>query len=108
MGFLLPNQEILSEVIDLFKMRNLFIYESLLVAGANMPCTTEAIEVFRKSKIVYAPGKAANAGGVGYFPSRLKSLSICQLNSLSPVPSRLDSVAAGKESGKARIDRKSV
>ncbi|CAM6095051.1 unnamed protein product [Calypogeia fissa] len=36
----------------------------VVVEGANMPCTPEAIEVFRKSKIVYAPGKAANAGGV--------------------------------------------
>jgi len=32
--------------------------------GANMPSTLEAIEVFLNSKILYAPGKAANAGGV--------------------------------------------
>lgn len=32
--------------------------------GANMPCTPEAIEIFQKNKILYAPGKAANAGGV--------------------------------------------
>ena len=32
--------------------------------GANMPCTPEAIEVFHKNKILYAPGKAVNAGGV--------------------------------------------
>ncbi|MCW1734815.1 NADP-specific glutamate dehydrogenase [Anaerorudis cellulosivorans] len=32
--------------------------------GANMPSTPEAIEVFQKNKILYAPGKAANAGGV--------------------------------------------
>lgn len=32
--------------------------------GANMPCTPEAITVFHKSHIFYAPGKAANAGGV--------------------------------------------
>ena len=32
--------------------------------GANMPCTPEAIAVFHKSHIFYAPGKAANAGGV--------------------------------------------
>ena len=32
--------------------------------GANMPSTPEAIEVFLKNKIMYAPGKAANAGGV--------------------------------------------
>ena len=32
--------------------------------GANMPSTPEAIEIFQKHKILYAPGKAANAGGV--------------------------------------------
>jgi glutamate dehydrogenase/leucine dehydrogenase len=32
--------------------------------GANMPSTPEAVEVFQKAKILYAPGKAANAGGV--------------------------------------------
>jgi glutamate dehydrogenase (NADP+) len=32
--------------------------------GANMPSTPEAIEVFIKEKILYGPGKAANAGGV--------------------------------------------
>jgi glutamate dehydrogenase (NADP+) len=33
--------------------------------GANMPCTPEAIEVIQGAKLLYAPGKAANAGGVG-------------------------------------------
>lgn len=32
--------------------------------GANMPCTPEAMEIFLKAKILYAPGKASNAGGV--------------------------------------------
>ena len=32
--------------------------------GANMPCTPEAIEVFQNYKIMFAPGKASNAGGV--------------------------------------------
>ncbi len=32
--------------------------------GANMPTTPEAIEVFSKAKILFAPGKASNAGGV--------------------------------------------
>jgi glutamate dehydrogenase (NADP+) len=32
--------------------------------GANMPSTPEAIEVYLKEKILYGPGKAANAGGV--------------------------------------------
>ena len=32
--------------------------------GANMPSTPEAIDAFLNAKILYAPGKAANAGGV--------------------------------------------
>jgi len=32
--------------------------------GANMPTTPEGIKVFQDAKILYAPGKAANAGGV--------------------------------------------
>ncbi|MGP0630748.1 NADP-specific glutamate dehydrogenase [Nitrospina sp. 32_T5] len=32
--------------------------------GANMPCTPEAIRVFQEERILYAPGKASNAGGV--------------------------------------------
>ena len=32
--------------------------------GANMPSTPEAVRQFLEAKILYAPGKAANAGGV--------------------------------------------
>jgi len=32
--------------------------------GANMPCTLEATEVFLQQGVLFAPGKAANAGGV--------------------------------------------
>jgi glutamate dehydrogenase (NADP+) len=32
--------------------------------GANMPSTPEAIDLFQENKILFAPGKAANAGGV--------------------------------------------
>ncbi len=35
-----------------------------LVEGANMPCTPEAIELLQENKVLFAPGKAANAGGV--------------------------------------------
>lgn len=41
--------------------------------GANMPSTNEAITVFQKAKILYAPGKAANAGGVS-----VSGLEMCQ------------------------------
>ncbi len=32
--------------------------------GANMPCSIDAVDVFLKNKVLYAPGKASNAGGV--------------------------------------------
>jgi glutamate dehydrogenase (NADP+) len=36
----------------------------LVAEGANMPCTPEAVDVFHASNVLFAPGKAANAGGV--------------------------------------------
>jgi len=36
----------------------------LIGEGANMPSTPEAIDIFVDNKLLYAPGKAANAGGV--------------------------------------------
>jgi glutamate dehydrogenase (NADP+) len=32
--------------------------------GANMPCTPDAVDVFRNAGVLFGPGKAANAGGV--------------------------------------------
>ncbi|MEG1134033.1 MAG: NADP-specific glutamate dehydrogenase [Cellulosilyticaceae bacterium] len=32
--------------------------------GANMPCTPEAVDFFLENKVLFGPGKAANAGGV--------------------------------------------
>ena len=37
----------------------------IVCEGANMPTTPDAIEVFEENRMLYAPGKAANAGGVG-------------------------------------------
>jgi glutamate dehydrogenase (NADP+) len=36
-----------------------------VIEGANMPTTLEAIEFFNEKNIIFAPGIAANAGGVG-------------------------------------------
>ena len=41
--------------------------------GANIPSTPEAIQVFLENKLLYAPGKAANAGGVA-----TSGLEMCQ------------------------------
>ena len=45
----------------------------LVAEGANMPSTPEAIEVFLENKILFGPGKAANAGGVA-----TSGLEMCQ------------------------------
>ena len=37
---------------------------SFVTEGANMPCTDAAVKAFHKAGVVYAPGKASNAGGV--------------------------------------------
>lgn len=51
--------------LDLHDAKTLIKNGCFCVAeGANMPCTPEAIAVFNKANIFYAPGKAANAGGV--------------------------------------------
>lgn len=37
----------------------------VVVEVSNMGCTAQAVEVLQKAKVIFAPGKAANAGGVG-------------------------------------------
>jgi glutamate dehydrogenase (NADP+) len=44
--------------------------------GANMPCTPEAAEVFIEKKILFGPGKAANAGGVAVSGLEMSQNSI--------------------------------
>ncbi|MEW5908457.1 MAG: NADP-specific glutamate dehydrogenase [Thermodesulfobacteriota bacterium] len=45
--------------------RNLVKNRVIVVSeGANMPTVPEGVDIFRESKILYGPGKAANAGGV--------------------------------------------
>ncbi|KZN37125.1 hypothetical protein N474_22335 [Pseudoalteromonas luteoviolacea CPMOR-2] len=44
--------------------------------GANMPCTPEAVHTFHERGILYAPGKAANAGGVAVSALEMSQNSI--------------------------------
>lgn len=50
------------EETDAYKLINNNV--RLVCEGANMPCTSRAIDVFLDKKILLAPAKAANAGGV--------------------------------------------
>ncbi len=44
--------------------------------GANMPCTPEAIATFQNNDVLFAPGKAANAGGVAVSGLEMSQNSI--------------------------------
>jgi glutamate dehydrogenase (NADP+) len=51
--------------LDLSDANTLISNGVLAVAeGANMPCTRDAVNAFIRARIPFAPGKAANAGGV--------------------------------------------
>jgi len=60
--------------------------------GANMPSTAEAIKLFHKAKIAYAPGKAANAGGVAVSGLEMSQNSIGQQWSTEKVDTRLKAI----------------
>jgi glutamate dehydrogenase (NADP+) len=76
--------------------------------GANMPTTPEGVEVFQKAKILYAPGKASNAGGVATSGLEMSQNSIRLSWTREEVDKRLHDIMIaihqqcvkyGKESG---------
>lgn len=63
--------------------------------AANMPCTLDAIKQFLNHKVLYAPGKAANAGGVAASGLEMTQNSI-RLNWTSEeVDARLKDIMLG-------------
>jgi glutamate dehydrogenase (NADP+) len=60
--------------------------------GANMPCTPEAIEKIQKQGLLYAPGKAANAGGVATSGLELTQNAMKLQWTRKEVDSRLDHI----------------
>ena len=60
--------------------------------GANMPCTPEAVEVFHKSGILFAPGKASNAGGVATSGLEMSQNSLRLGWSREEVDERLENI----------------
>jgi len=60
--------------------------------GANMPSTPEAIHEFTKSKILFAPGKASNAGGVATSGLEMSQNSLRISWSREEVDSRLKDI----------------
>ena len=63
--------------------------------GANMPSTPEAIAVFQRARILYAPGKAANAGGVATSGLEMVQNSMRLSWSREEVDQKLRDIMAG-------------
>lgn len=62
--------------------------------GANMPCTPEAVEAFHAAKILFAPGKASNAGGVATSGLEMSQNSLRLSWSREEVDERLKAIMA--------------
>ncbi|QJD59043.1 NADP-specific glutamate dehydrogenase [Pseudomonas sp. gcc21] len=60
--------------------------------GANMPSTLEAIDVFQQARILFAPGKAANAGGVAVSGLEMSQNAIRTNWSCEEVDSKLKNI----------------
>ena len=60
--------------------------------GANMPCTPEAVEVFLNNGILFAPGKASNAGGVATSGLEMSQNSLRLSWTREEVDSRLEAI----------------
>ncbi|MBN1441816.1 MAG: NADP-specific glutamate dehydrogenase [Planctomycetes bacterium] len=60
--------------------------------GANMPSTPEAVHVFQSAKILYGPGKAANAGGVAVSGLEMSQNSGCMRRSREDVDGQLQRI----------------
>ena len=63
--------------------------------GANMPCTPEAVEVFQKNNILFAPGKASNAGGVATSGLEMSQNSLRLSWTREEVDEKLDAIMVG-------------
>ena len=61
----------------------------IIAEGANMPTTPKAIELFLENKILFAPGKAANAGGVAVSVLEMSQNSSLNYLSFEKVDKRL-------------------
>ncbi|MDD3528633.1 MAG: NADP-specific glutamate dehydrogenase [Gallionellaceae bacterium] len=66
----------------------------LVCEGANMPSTPEAVEVYQKAGIAFAPGKAANAGGVATSQLEMAQNASMQPWTFDEVDSKLQRIMA--------------
>ncbi len=64
----------------------------LVAEGANMPSTPEAIKVYQDAKLLYAPGKASNAGGVATSALEMSQNSMRYSWTFDEVDSKLQQI----------------
>ena len=63
-----------------------------VIEGANMPSTPEAIEIFQESELLFAPAKAANAGGVAVSEFEMSQNASMQKWSFDKVDAKLKEI----------------
>jgi glutamate dehydrogenase (NADP+) len=73
--------------------------------GANMPSTLAAVHAFQQAGILYAPGKAANAGGVAVSGLEMSQNALRQQWSHAEVDTRLQAIMVGIHQACCRYGR---
>jgi glutamate dehydrogenase (NADP+) len=63
--------------------------------GANMPCTPDSVKIFQENKVLFAPGKAANAGGVAVSALEMSQNSMRLQWTAEEVDRRLRGIMSG-------------
>ncbi len=82
--------------IDADAARTLIEHGCIAVGeGANMPCTADAVAAFRDAKILFAPGKAANAGGVTLSGLEISQNVIRESRSREELAKQLNTIMCG-------------
>ena len=69
----------------------------VVAEGANMPSTEDAVHHFLNAKILYGPGKAANAGGVAVSPPQQEVQAQSPCETCSHVHPRLQPKIKGSK-----------
>ena len=67
----------------------------LVAEGANMPTTPKGIELFKSNDVIFAPAKAANAGGVAVSVLEMSQNSSLHYLAFSTVDKRLQEIMSG-------------
>ncbi|SHG79081.1 NADP-specific glutamate dehydrogenase [Marivita hallyeonensis] len=65
---------------------------SLVAEGANMPLTSDAVDILRRNDITHAPGKASNAGGVAVSGLEMSQMSHRRFMSAEEVDAELKGI----------------